>query len=41
MLEIHSERLFHRLGRDLRVGLAESYLAGEWTPAPAPTSGTC
>ena len=32
MLEIHSERLFHRLGRDLRVGLAESYLAGEWGP---------
>ena len=39
VLEIHSERLFHRLGRDLRVGLAESYLAGEWGPGPGTDLG--
>ena len=32
-LIIHSENFFHRLGSDLKIGLGESYMAGEWSPA--------
>jgi cyclopropane-fatty-acyl-phospholipid synthase len=39
VMEIRSGRLFHRLGRDLRIGLAESYLAGEWGPGPGTDLG--
>lgn len=33
-LEILDERFFHRLGVDLKIGLGESYMAGEWRAAP-------
>lgn len=32
-LQILSDNFFHRLGVDLKVGLGESYMAGEWQPA--------
>lgn len=32
-LEILDERFFHRLGVDLKIGLGESYMAGEWRAA--------
>lgn len=34
VMQIKSDRLFHRLGADLKIGLGESYMAGEWRPAP-------
>ena len=34
VLEILSERFFDRLGVDLKIGLGESFMAGEWRPAP-------
>ena len=33
-LEVRSPKFFHRLGADLKIGLGESYMAGEWRPAP-------
>lgn len=30
-MRIHSEKFFHRLGADLKIGLGESYMAGEWS----------
>jgi len=32
-LRIHTPRFFHRVGADLRIGLGESYMAGDWDPA--------
>ena len=34
VLEILSDSFFHRLGVDLKIGLGESFMAGEWRPAP-------
>lgn len=34
VLEILSERFFDRLGVDLKIGLGESFMAGEWRPGP-------
>lgn len=33
-LEVRSPKFFHRLGADLKIGLGESYMAGEWHAAP-------
>lgn len=32
VLEILNEDFFHRLGVDLKIGLGESYMAGDWRP---------
>lgn len=32
-MEILSDKFFHRLGADLKIGLGESYMAGEWRAA--------
>ena len=34
VLEILSDRFFDRLGVDLKIGLGESFMAGEWRPGP-------
>ena len=34
VLEILSENFFHRLGVDLKIGLGESFMAGDWRPGP-------
>lgn len=34
VLEILNERFFDRLGVDLKIGLGESFMAGEWRPRP-------
>jgi cyclopropane-fatty-acyl-phospholipid synthase len=32
VFEIERDDLFHRLGADLKIGLGESYMAGDWHP---------
>lgn len=32
LLEIRDDRFFHRLGTDLKIGLGEAYMAGDWNP---------
>ncbi len=32
MLEVRSDAFFHRLGADLKIGLGEAYMAGDWEP---------
>ena len=34
LLAIHDDRFFHRLGADLKIGLGEAYMAGDWAPGP-------
>lgn len=33
-MEIVSETFFHRLGSELKIGLGEAYMAGDWRAAP-------
>lgn len=34
VLEIVNDDFFHRLGVDLKIGLGEAYMAGDWRPRP-------
>ena len=33
-MQITSDRFFHRLGSELKIGLGEAYMAGDWAAAP-------
>ncbi|GAB3818737.1 SAM-dependent methyltransferase [Kribbella italica] len=34
VMEIVSDRFFHRIGADLKIGFGEAYMAGDWRAAP-------